>query len=221
MTRHLLTLCTLFIALISTAQIVVDKDSSFQSGSISDFEIIAKNTIYNTTSIDDTLRWIRIGKTLSAGWETASCDNQTCWFPEIDSNQFVVPANGSANLDIYFYPQDNEGTGETKILLYRVNEGRNSADTLIYQASNLPVGLSNTFNIPDLSVYPNPVIDKFTVNYSSNELLNASIFKNGQLIIENSIETGSSIDISAFSKGTYFLKLSGANNQNVIKIIKQ
>lgn len=73
--------------------------------------------------------------------------------------------------------------------------------------------------VQNISIYPNPFIDKITVNVSALKLKNISIFNllgQKQLLKYASSENKISLDLSHLKKGVYILKI-GSNRKKIIK----
>jgi hypothetical protein len=85
------------------------------------------------------------------------------------------------------------------------------------------VGLKeNSFDY-SVSIFPNPIEDKFNVNFNST-LPNKMNITNllGQKYLEiNNIEQKNEVDISVLSKGIYFLNVQFENQQKTFKIVKK
>jgi hypothetical protein len=216
---------SLFLVLISQfvfAQINIEKTYVFKGGMASDFEIVAKNNIVNEKSENDTLRWIRIKKEMTGGWESATCDNQTCWFPEIDSSEFVIEPEESANLDIYFYPQGNEGGGTVELLVYRPSEGRMNADTITYESSSSTQGLTEGSGTGQFSLYPNPTSETAIFDYNGKEEVSLSLSRNGGILETRQHEQGiTEIDLKKYPSGIYFLEIQSSTGSIIKRIIKE
>lgn len=188
-----------------------------KTGAIDAFEIVAKNYIYNNTSSKDTLRWIRIKKNITGGWEAATCDNQVCWFPEIDSSEFVIEAGDSANLDVYFYPDGSEGGVDVDLLVYRPKDGRENGVVISYEGHSVISSIDNLLSEGKLSIYPNPVDD--VLNIESNDLNLTNIFlidNKGQKLKFNS----SKMNISDLASGLINVELFTSEGVYHYKIVK-
>jgi hypothetical protein len=70
------------------------------------------------------------------------------------------------------------------------------------------------------SIYPNPTFDKLYVETVNNTASYIVTDIKG-IIVARGNSVRNSIDVSALSKGVYILKLNSANNQEVLKFIKQ
>ena len=108
-------------------------------------------------------------------------------------------------------------------------ESGNAADTVISRSSyftNNATLSSDDFNLlEDVSLYPNPSRDYFTIN------LPAGIERNGKIEIYNSIgqriavkpiqsDTDLNINVSSYSNGVYFLNLNIGEATKTLKFIK-
>lgn len=111
---------------------IIDNDVS-QSGMLGDEEVVAKSRLKNNTDRDINIKWKRTVKAIPKTWETAVCDTNACYFPGIDSASFILPANGSARMWAYFYPQNSSGTGYVEITVLDA-ENPNESQVVKYTA---------------------------------------------------------------------------------------
>ena len=114
------------------------------------------------------------------------------------------------------------GTPDTYCVTVSDSNTCSNNDCVFIDISN---GIQGVLQSKLYSVYPNPVTDRILINLT-HRLSNAEIeLKNsiGKLIkkidVNNSDEI--SIDLSAFPKGIYFLRLNADNYSDVMKIIFQ
>jgi ELWxxDGT repeat protein len=97
-----------------------------------------------------------------------------------------------------------------------------------YTYSNIVI-LSVDYNGPIVLLYPNPVSDmiNMTIAISQNEKLQWQLIDNSGRTVKSGIyhvtsgSTAFSLDVSALSKGLYFMQLKSSSLQRVIKVIKQ
>lgn len=112
---------------------ITPKDSSVKTGSYSLFvtgtplemgcNANIKNTIIPTSKKSDSVFvWIKLPSLPSSWSPSAVCDPFACSFPLIDSASFVLKPGKSGLMNVYFYPNENEGEGNVK--LYVCREGR-------------------------------------------------------------------------------------------------
>ena len=190
----------LLLCLSAFATIDVAYTSKSVSGENDAFELVAKNTVYNKSDVNDTLTWIRTKKEITGGWESAACDNVACWFPEIDSNQIVIEPGESSNLDIYFYPDGNEGKVDVEILLYRTSEGKQNGITLSYSGSSkTTTAINENLALSTLDIHPNPASSVIYLQEGEVEFYDII----GNLVL--TAQSTGSLDISKLVSGIYFL----------------
>ena len=84
--------------------------------------------------------------------------------------------------------------------------------------------ISNHTSNSELSIYPNPANDLFTVkvNGNANELFNVKITDNlGQLLQNRTMNSNGTltIDCKNYSSGIYFINVSGKNSSETRKVI--
>lgn len=172
-------------------------------GDANEFEIIAKNTIYNNTSSNDTLVWKRVKNEITGAWLSAVCDNQTCWLPETSTSQFVIEPGDSSNLDLYFAPDGNSGKVEVELLVYRLSEGPDNGVTIKYTGSDQVASVNDLLESGEIAIYPNPVTDEITLD-SKNSVEGLEIVgMSGAVLITS---TSTTLDVSSLTRGSYFLR---------------
>ncbi len=97
-------------------------------------------------------------------------------------------------------------------------------DTICDNSQNLvySLGLNNRLKNNTLIVFPNPASTKLTIN-SSNEITSARIYDiTGRILTQFSIKSNSStINVSQFNSGTYFLEIVTEKGKGVEKFVKE
>jgi len=87
------------------------------------------------------------------------------------------------------------------------------------------IGIDELLNNNNISIYPNPVVDKINIIKQSTNTKNnlLSIYNmQGQLIIRRSImQEKTEINLSELSKGVYILKLINSESTAVVKFVKE
>ncbi|MCZ8198003.1 MAG: choice-of-anchor L domain-containing protein [Flavobacterium sp.] len=81
---------------------------------------------------------------------------------------------------------------------------------------------STAFEMSNVSVSPNPIIDFMTVSAKEN-INSIAIFNTlGQLVFEKKVNTSEEkIDLTALTSGNYIVKITSETSSKVLKIIKQ
>lgn len=131
---------------------------------------------------------------------------------------------------------DDDGASETTYGLSKLSlTGQTPGATLLirlfgydgqegsYSISAYDASLgNNTFDNSSFRYYPNPVKDILYLTYSKNIEKIQVINLLGQEVIAKSIDsTESQIDMSQFTSGTYFVKVTSDSQTQTIKVIKE
>ena len=137
---------------------------------------------------------------------TISITNTTGWQKYESFNANIADVTGVH--DVFFKFTGGNG------FLFNLDSVSFSEDTV----------LSNTFfesNLNTLSIYPNPVKSTFVIKGATDATI--IIYDvNGQILLTKRIFNQiNEIDISAFVKGMYFVKINSLKNTSVMKIIKK
>jgi hypothetical protein len=70
----------------------------------------------------------------------------------------------------------------------------------------------------EIIVFPNPGSEEINIEYSETTTYQLLLYNsNGNVVFNTKVIGNYSMDISAFAKGTYFLKIITKNNQQIIK----
>lgn len=148
---------------------------------------------------------------------------------EIDASQ-IYTVSPYIN-DLFF-------SGNYAIMVGRFNNLHLSQDAVLYpnfpefyiaiyknfQISPLIINSSIDIISSSISIYPNPAIDKFTIEIPQmTEINTLTIYDiNGQVIDKKRIkENKTQIDISDYKNGMYFLKLNTGKMEIIRKLIKE
>ncbi|WP_299365283.1 T9SS type A sorting domain-containing protein [Winogradskyella sp.] len=144
-------------------------------------------------------------------------DNSTDTFPIVDSYVGTSTTNSTAAgaLDAFFTDVNYVGA---------VQNGNDWTEGWTLNLDGTLRTLSvNGFDIENIEVYPNPVVDELTIN-SEFKILNVAIYNIlGRKVYENLsfINDENKINMSQFQQGIYFLQLSSGDATQTLKIIKR
>jgi hypothetical protein len=199
-------LCFLLFSNAFGQGIEFHSNSSYGSGYISEFEIIAKNTFVNN-SIHTEFIWIRETNELPAEWTAAVCDNALCHAIEIDSAEFTLASGDSFDFKVNFYPLNNLGRGNNRIRIYAKSDPAVSATTTFYvHGWGLSINDKKTENI---KVYPSPTDSKLFIDFPEANAFQWSILStDGKLIREGHVqEKLSQIDVQNLNSGMYIIRI--------------
>ena len=161
---------------------------------------------------------------LTKTWNTILSD-----FSENNKQQYTYDAYGNSitgmNLQ-YYYSWDPVFSN---IPVYSEHKKIWSIYGYRYEASFVSftiVGLSNTKGLSDnLNLFPNPAQDVITFKLNernSSQEVQVKIYNLlGQVVINKSLMSGSSIDISGLPSGTYFLQVISGEKRAMEKFLKR
>lgn len=154
-------------------------------------------------------------------WTTASEINSSYFELERSENnrdykfvQKITAAGNSSTLKNYQY---NDITGFAPVYYYRLKQV-DADGKWVYSSTVLIKNASDGA----VTVYPNPVRDRFVINITDRSLLNTSAVLtdiNGRFLQRIPvIQTATTVDASSYPAGVYLLRL---NNGEVTKLIKE
>jgi hypothetical protein len=225
MAKNILISFFLFIAIFTHAQ-----NSSFhlsstfasKQGSI-DKEIAPAVVLRNLTGTTIELRW-EIKKTnLSEGWQAVVCDHQ-CYTSLINSRSFKLePGEVLHDFKVSFRPNGKEGISSLDVLVYDVNNRKNTEQTITFSAAAQSVQSSSSIstvsketNAP--KVYPNPVVEYMQLQDDYNTVTVIEIYN----VVGRKIErfavnyANEKYDVSALPRGMYMARMLDVNG-NIVR----
>jgi hypothetical protein len=149
--------------------------------------------------------------------------NATCTNPSAGFGEWTVDDNsGPINVDDMLYPYSpvlNTKYNVTGVINYSFSSykilPRNAADIQVSTSAN------NLANNDMVSVFPNPASEKIFISLNPNQVVSVKISDvSGKIIFEENRQTNfSSIDVSSFSEGIYFISLTGNDVFHTSKIV--
>ncbi len=169
-------------------------------------QVIGYSRVKNNADATRTYRWVRTVRSLSEGWETAVCDTNLCYLPHVDSMEFELSAQLEANLNVYVYPNELEGSAIVEVKVFDVDNPEHSA-TAVYYFNEAPSNTPKRNRHRNLQVYPNPTRNIFQV--SDNEIVGRVILFNllGRPLKTYSYVPGDLYRLDELPKGTYLVQL--------------
>lgn len=204
-------LCALFFSHAFGQGIEFHSNSSYGSGYINEFEIIAKNTFVNN-SIHTEFIWVRETNELPAEWTAAVCDNALCHAIEIDSADFTLSSGDSFDFKVNFYPLNNLGRGNNRIRIYAKSDPTVSATATFY-VHGWGLSIDNQ-KIENIKVYPCPTQSTLFIDFRENNACTWSILStDGKLIQKGHLQDKlSQIDIQHLNSGMYIFRIQSQDN---------
>lgn len=98
-----------------------------------------------------------------------------------------------------------------------------SEDSIMYQVTTDDVGITENLN-HSIKIYPNPATNLLTIDLTNANEFNAIHITdvNGKTIYQSTINSlQSTIDLTNFSNGIYFVQIIGSNDVETIKVVKE
>lgn len=149
------------------------------------------------------------------GWMKLSVFEQNATFFSPYSLFNIPYASHYNNQGVSIGDINNDGGKDIAIADY------NYGLVILYNTSTLGTSEYITDN-NNFFIYPNPVLDSFSVKNDSKEVISFNISDiNGKKLLSGNTNSDQSIDISYFQSGLYFLTLNEGSNKKIYKIVKQ
>ncbi len=140
---------------------------------------------------------------------TYAGNSQTAW-----SFSWTAPATNEG--EITFYAAVNATNSNN-------SDSGDQVVTTNVSVSHSTVGLAD-FNTLKFEIYPNPTVDFIQIyasdTYEKNAHLSISNTQ-GQLILKQSLDSNTRVDVSELSSGVYFVQLVSGNKLGTAKFIKE
>ncbi len=157
---------------------------------------------------------------------TATHFNRVFW--ETDGDGIIV---GDDELEVSYLRGEQDilnGSLNLWMTAYGYLEEMTAVDSLVLTIEQLPIGIAEPGKEPEVSVYPNPTNDKFNLNISGMDEAPMDLLitnSQGQQIFNYHIDSfngeySNVIDMSYFTSGIYFLKISSSNFNKTVKLLK-
>ncbi|MCF8429658.1 MAG: T9SS type A sorting domain-containing protein [Bacteroidia bacterium] len=187
---------------------------------------IETRVIFNTGNFKaNDYSWDKKLDSIDSNWFVTACFNGDCKNDLLQSGTFLKDFGlNDTTCFIAFHVETHEYTGNSKII-YRVFNKNNPLDsaTLYFNISySKPSGM-NDLTGNNLSIYPNPVVNKISIK-TTLDLQNATlkiINSLGETIIKKQLDNDTELDVSNLKNGVYLLSIVSDNYTVFRKFIKQ
>lgn len=165
---------TCLVSGVSAQNYELYPDSTYTEGAATEFELVGHAWIKNVQG-DTNFTWKRIENTLATDWESAICDQITCWSPGVDRSTLVISEGDSSILDAHFYMNNAAGMGVVRVAVWAGSDSAN-ADTVEYHANTWPLSVSRVKLDKPMKVYPNPTQGVLNLEFDANGTAEVEIF---------------------------------------------
>lgn len=175
---------------------------------------VFQGTLTATDATNTRLPFIFVGGAVATGkYITHKVSTADTW-----SFDWTAPAAGTG--DVIFYGAFNAAGGSTN----ETGDSIFTSSTLV--SENVASGIDDLANSSaSISIYPNPVTDKFIVSNSLNAAGSLSIsISNASGVIVKKIQNAAAyqtIDIADLADGVYFLRIETSEGEVIKKIVKE
>jgi len=172
MKRYLLLSFLVFTSFAIKAQIVFNPDSITVNASSDSTEIVAAFEVTNSYSSTVSFWWKLVkSDEFPEEWVTQVCDNNTCYFEDIDKcpkNNPNVMDSGvtSSNFSVKIKPHNIEANTLMYYNVYSDSDCTNQIASLPLNVSIGAVSVDKDIIHSKLTVFPNPTTDKFMLSHS-------------------------------------------------------
>ncbi|MEL6969530.1 MAG: T9SS type A sorting domain-containing protein [Bacteroidota bacterium] len=180
----------------------------------SEFEGVGYATIVNTADTERNLTWERNVIEKTEAWGTAVCDNVQCYFPNVDTADFMLAPNSDGTMDVHAYPGGVDGSAVVEVIVTDRDDASLSVSNVYYFNADP----SSTVDVTrqQIKVYPNPSTGLFSVK-AGKQLATVQVFSlTGQQVKNFTYNDGQWYDISDLPKGTYVVRLIDRDAQQLV-----
>lgn len=218
MKTNVLVVMLLLLAHLAVAQssgiVFMPNPSAVTGITATAFEGVAHANAINNTGQTFIARWTRRVVEMTPGWQSAICDKNQCYFPSVGTQTFQFVPGVESRMDVHVYPNGVAGAAVIEVLLVNTADTTQSAIGL-YQFNQTSTGTTEVSR-ELIKVYPNPTQGVFTISevdqVSRIEVFNLA----GRKLKQFHYGDGQWYNISDLPRGSYLLRLLGADGQTVV-----
>lgn len=180
-----------------------------------EFDSYSKDTrVVNLTNAPLNVKWERMIVSIPQGMQTQVCDPNLCYLPTVNSQEFTLAPNDTAELFVHFLNFTGQGsTAEVHVILTnKDNPGEVLTAVYTYDST---VSTDEGFDQTALALAPNPAADYFTLAGDEHLGYIRLFGPDGRLAAAYNAIAGQRYDIGALPKGMYVVALFDRNNRFV------
>jgi Secretion system C-terminal sorting domain len=205
----------LLIAHFATAQVANLNIASLKidmNVKSSDIDIEGQTLVTSLSASETTWKWERTIVGLPTTWNTQVCDANICWGFPASSATFTLAAGASFSLAVHTFPNGIAGSGIVYLKLTEV--GTTNTVTVEYNVNNYTSSTANLNDFSDISIFPNPVRDHFTLENVPPSIKSIRIMTiSGRRLCQYDMTPDMRFDLPQFEAGSYLLMLEDEKSQ--------
>ena len=178
-----------------------------------EFEAIAYSFVTNESSEEIEYTWTRNTIEITEGWSTAVCDLNQCYLSTVSSQDFILSADSTGNLDVHLYPAGNDGYALIEVTIEDSDNEENSV-TGVYLFSSGALSAPERINNA-LKIYPNPVASDLFIE-GGDAVERIEIYSvQGKLVKEENLQGRGTVNVSDLQTGNYIVRMWDQSDRQV------
>ncbi|MFN4080131.1 MAG: T9SS type A sorting domain-containing protein [Saprospiraceae bacterium] len=189
----------------------------------SEFDSYSKDTrVVNLTNAPLNVQWERVIISVPQGMQTQVCDPNLCYLPTVNSQEFTLQPNDTAELFVHFLNFSGQsGVAEVHIVLTN-KDNPSDVFTAIYTYDST-VSTGEGFDPSAVLLAPNPASDYFLLTDDARIEHVRVYSRDGRPAAAYRAMPGQRYEIGALPQGMYFVALFDRDNRFVraVELIKQ
>lgn len=187
------------------------------------FDAAAKSEVINMTNGNKNMRWERTIIELPAGISSLVCDKNLCWSSGVSTKDFVLTQGDSATLDAHFLnPTEITASAIVHIKVSNLADPANDFVTGVY-LYNQSSSTNNPLPAADVKLFPNPVVDQFTLSNDQDVAAVGVYSLDGRQVAFFNASADHNYNIAAQPAGLYIVSLVDASGRifQAVQVNKQ
>ncbi len=170
--------------------------------------------------------WERTNISLPTGWESAVCDNNLCYLPIVNTQEFNMIGGDTTDIILHIYPGGTPGNttnatpgmAEVHIKVFERDNPSNEENIIFFVTLDATTGTTQV-EAQRLKVYPNPTKDVFRI--TENTLVKRVKVLNiiGKTALDRTIQNGEQLSVAHLRAGMYLVQMLDGENE-VIKTVR-
>ncbi len=187
------------------------------------FDAAVKSLVINQTQSIKNMRWERTIIELPAEISSMVCDKNLCWASHVSTKDFVLTTGDSATMDAHFL-NPLEITASAIVHIKVSNLGNPTVDfvTGVY-LYNQSSSTSSPLPAADVKLFPNPVVDQFTLSNDQDVAAVGVYSLEGRQVAFFNASADHNYNIAAQPAGLYIVSLVDASGRifQAVQVNKQ